>query len=153
MYWMANDCLPCPPKHMWIATCSCFCYFHLEVQQGRGAVPINLETPISLCKKQKCAHHGVYVHETGGRLTLSDVDVRIVVVVDTPFKMAMRSINYSKWQWGVLITFLISSAWQYVICSHTCNTLQLKDDINDERCLGLPSWLQSYVLTTKLYMY
>ena len=50
--------------------------FHLEVQQGRGTIPIDLETPTSLCKRYKADHHGAYVHQAGGS-TLSDVEVRI----------------------------------------------------------------------------
>ena len=60
--------------------------FHLEVQEGRGAIPIDLETPTSLKKRYKADHHGAYVHQAGGGSTLSDVEVRIVVGVDTPLK-------------------------------------------------------------------
>ena len=58
--------------------------FHLEVQEGRGAIPIDLETPTSLKKRYKADHHGAYVHQAGGGSTLSDVEVRIVAGVDTP---------------------------------------------------------------------
>ena len=58
--------------------------FHLEVQEGRGAIPIDLETPTSPKKRYKADHHGAYVHQAGGGSTLSDVEVRIVVGVDTP---------------------------------------------------------------------
>ena len=49
-----------------------------------------METPTSLRKKYKSAHHGAYVHEIGGGSTLSDVEVSIVVVVDTPLKMFLH---------------------------------------------------------------
>ena len=58
--------------------------FHLEVEQGRGAIPIDLETPASLRKRYKTNHRGAYVHQAGGGSTLSDVEVRVIVVVDTP---------------------------------------------------------------------
>ena len=51
--------------------------FHLEVEQGGGAIPINLETPTSLRKRYKADHRGAYVHQAGGGSTLSDVEVRI----------------------------------------------------------------------------
>ena len=60
--------------------------FHLEVEEGRGAIPIDLETPTSLRKRYKADHHGAFVHQAGGGPTLSDVEVRIVVGVDTPLK-------------------------------------------------------------------
>ena len=56
--------------------------FHNEVQQGRGAIPIDLETPTSIQKKYKANHHGAYVHQTGGGSTLSDIVVRIKVEED-----------------------------------------------------------------------
>ena len=61
--------------------------FHIEVQQGGGSIPINLETPTSLLKWYKADHNRAYVHQAGGGSTLSDVEVRIVVVVNTPLKM------------------------------------------------------------------
>ena len=61
--------------------------FHIEVQQGGGSIPINLETPTSLLKRYKADHHRAYVHQAGGGSTLSDDEVRIVVVVNTPLKM------------------------------------------------------------------
>ena len=48
--------------------------FHLEVQEGRGAIPIDLETPTSLRKRYKANHRGAYVHQAGGGSTLSDVE-------------------------------------------------------------------------------
>ena len=58
--------------------------FHLEVQEGEGAIPIDLNTPTSL---RKADHHGAYVYKAGGGSTLSDVKIRIVVGVNTPLKM------------------------------------------------------------------
>ena len=82
--------------------------FHLEVQQGRGAIPINLETPASLRKRYKSAHHGAYVHETGGGSTLSDVEVSIVVVPSKVFLHVLNTNGMVKfdidgreaWGWG-----------------------------------------------------
>ena len=56
---------------------ACLREFHLEMEQGRGAIPIDLETPTSLRKRYKTTHHGPYVHEAGRGSTLSDVEVRI----------------------------------------------------------------------------
>ena len=64
--------------------------FHLEVEQGRGAIPIDLETPTSLRKRYKTNHRGAYVHQAGGGSTLSDVEVRIIVVVDTPLENVVK---------------------------------------------------------------
>ena len=69
--------------------------FHLEVQEGRGAIPIDLETPTSLRKRYKADHHGAFVHQAGGGSTLSDVEVRILVGVDTPLKMLCLYMNTS----------------------------------------------------------
>ena len=55
--------------------------FHLEVQEGQGAIPVDLNTPTSL---RKADHHGAYVYKAGGGSTLSDVKIRIVVGVNTP---------------------------------------------------------------------
>ena len=51
--------------------------FHLEVEQGRRAIPIDLETSTSLQKRYKADHRGAYVHQAGGGSTHSDVEVRI----------------------------------------------------------------------------
>ena len=64
--------------------------FHLEVEQGRGAIPIDLETPTSLRKRYKTNHRGAYVHQAGGGSTLSDVEVRIIVIVDTPLENVVK---------------------------------------------------------------
>ena len=61
--------------------------FHIEVQDGRGAIPIDLEIPTSLRKRYKADHRGAFVHQAGGGSTLSDVEVRIVVGMNTPLKM------------------------------------------------------------------
>ena len=52
--------------------------FHLELQEGRGAIPIDLETPVSLRKRYKVDHQGAYVHRAGGGSTHSDVEVSII---------------------------------------------------------------------------
>ena len=52
--------------------------FHLEVEEGRGAISIDLETPTSLRKWYKADHHAVFVHQADGGSTLSDMEVRIV---------------------------------------------------------------------------
>ena len=50
----------------------------MEVEEGRGAIPINLETPASLRKRYKADHQGAYVHQAGGGSTHSDVEVSII---------------------------------------------------------------------------
>ena len=50
--------------------------FHMEVEQGRGAIPINLETPASKRKRWQDTHRGAYVHQSSGG-ALSDIEVRI----------------------------------------------------------------------------
>ena len=53
----------------------------MEVEEGRGAIPIDLETPASLRKRYKANHQGAYVHRAGGGSAHSDVEVRVIVLV------------------------------------------------------------------------
>ena len=64
--------------------------FHLEVQEGQGA--INLETPTSLRKIYK-ADQGAYVHRAGGGSTLSEVRMRSNWVNSVPYVCANINVN------------------------------------------------------------
>ena len=55
--------------------------FHLELQEGRGAIPIDLENPAILRKRYKADHQGAYVHRAGRGSAHSDVEVRMIVLV------------------------------------------------------------------------
>ena len=57
--------------------------FHLEVEQRRRVIPIDLETPTSLQKRYKTSHRGAYVHQAGGTQWCGGKDKLIVIVVDT----------------------------------------------------------------------
>ena len=80
----------------------------MELQEGRGAIPIDLENPAILRKRYKADHQGAYVHRAGGGSAHSDVEVRmIVLVVAILFYMNTSA------------EFAASLRW-YVMYSHTC---------------------------------
>ena len=56
----------------------------------------NITTPNSPQKQYKADHQGAFIHQAGGGSTLSDMEVRIVVGVDTPLKMLPLYMNKCK---------------------------------------------------------
>ena len=80
----------------------------MEVEEGWGAIHINLETPASLRKRYKADHQEAYVHRAGEGSAHSDVEVRMIVLV-------LAILFYM----NTSAEFAASLRW-YVMYSHTC---------------------------------